>query len=111
MVRTRRLGREHIEAGSSYPTVPQCREQRGFVDDASARGIDEDGIALHCGELCDADEIARLRCKRQMQADHVRIRQHAVKRHPLRPDGRRVPPLSQQDVHSECLPDPGHRLS
>ena len=47
-----------VEAGAGEPAVTERPHECAFVDDRSARGIDEDRRRLHCCEHGGVDEVA-----------------------------------------------------
>ena len=61
MRRGHRLDREAVEAGAGDLARAHGVEQRGFVDQAAARGVDEDHAALACRQRLRVDQLARCR--------------------------------------------------
>ena len=51
-----RLRREYVERGAGDPAVVERFGQRGFVDDAAAGDVDEQGRGFHPVELLGADQ-------------------------------------------------------
>ena len=69
---------EDVEGGTldaacaiARDALVQCVEERFFVDDGAAGGVDKEGAWLHDLEFMGADEIFGLRDKRAVQAHHV----------------------------------------
>ena len=52
----------------------------GFVDDASPRRIDEDGVVAHPRDGCSVDQISCFRCQWNMKRDDVTFAQERVER-------------------------------
>ncbi len=62
----RRLRAQHVEARPRDPALAQRIGQRQLVDQAAARGVDEQSVAFHPAQLFRADQIARFFCQRTM---------------------------------------------
>jgi hypothetical protein len=59
MLRDVRLAVEHVQTGRAEPAAFQARQQRRFVGDRAARGIEEHRAGLHRREHLGRDETAR----------------------------------------------------
>ena len=71
MARRQRLGGENVQARSGDSTFGERIDQRGFVDNRAARGVDEDGGGLHEGQLARADEALSGGREAQVDADDI----------------------------------------
>ena len=71
MVDRQRLDREHVDAGARDLLLRQRFQQRAFVDDRPARGVDEVGGRLHAREIGRADQAARALAEHHMDGDDV----------------------------------------
>jgi hypothetical protein len=80
VVRGERLVRIDIEGGASDTLLLQRSDECSFVDHLTARGVDDDRGLLHARELRGADEARGGVGERYVQRDHVRSREHIVKR-------------------------------
>ena len=67
-----------IEPGGGDGAVAQGRDQRRIVDDAAARGIDQDRVGVHRRQPLAIDEAVRLRRGRAVNRDDIDCRQQAV---------------------------------
>src|SRR5690606_17549032 len=88
-----RLLGKHVQSGAGDRLALQRLDQRRLVHDSAARGVDQNGGALHHVELAlthDVDGLLRLA---DVQADHVGAAVEVVKLHELN-----VELLSQQNV-------------
>ena len=97
---------EHIEARAADLPALQCTQQCGFVDHATAGGVDQDRASLHAGKLIGADHVACRVIEPHMQRDHVGGREQLVERHRLRSDrggARRIVVARPRDhLHAEA---------
>ena len=71
------LGVVDIERGE-YAPVTQGGDQRGLIDDRSARGVDEDHALFHAREIARADQPARTGPEDKMHRDGVRLGKEPV---------------------------------
>ena len=71
---------EHVERGAAEPRCAKRRRDGGFVDDAAARGIDEDRVGLHRADTRGIEKIARGGHERHVKRQHVGLRKHRVQR-------------------------------
>jgi hypothetical protein len=69
-----RLGVEHVEPGMADLPALQRSDQRGFVHQRAARGIDEDDARLHARNALGIEEAAGLVAERQVQRHHIGAR-------------------------------------
>ena len=73
--RRRRLGQgfglEHVERRAAQLAFPEGVSQCRFVDNATARGVDQDRAGLHGRDGVTAHEVSGAGCQRHMQAHHV----------------------------------------
>ena len=67
-----RLAREHIERGSGETALRQRHEQRGLVDDRSARGVDQPGALAELRQTFAIDEMDVVAARRHVQTDEIR---------------------------------------
>src|SRR5439155_24459798 len=72
MVERQRLLVIDVQARAGDRALPDRGDQRGFVDDRAARGVDQVGGRLHQRELAGAEEPARAVAQHEMDADDVR---------------------------------------
>ena len=80
---------EDVEAGSQTLGLERL-EQRGLVDQLTARRVEEDGPVLHPFEERPVDQAGRGGARRQMEGDDVGGREQLVERaRPARSGGRR----------------------
>ena len=69
---------EHVEPGGADGAVLKRRDERGIVDHAAARGIDEDRARFHFLQFRRADVIMRRRRIRHLQHDEIGLREQFV---------------------------------
>jgi len=62
---------ENVDGGTTELATDQCIGKGGFVDDAAARGIDEDRAFLHLRQARRIEQVARAGFQRHMQRHHV----------------------------------------
>ena len=62
---------EDVERGAGDFPAFQRGDQRGLIDDAAARDVDEIGRRLHGGENLCADDAARFRRKRRQHDQKI----------------------------------------
>jgi len=75
-----RFRRRDIEAGPADLPGPQRLDERGLVDQAAARRIDQQGLALHQGEFGRADQVAGAVVQGAVQSDDVAFSQQLLER-------------------------------
>ena len=78
MIRLERLGVKDVEPGMAEMPALQRRQQRSFVDERPARGVDEDRAGLHARHALGAEKAPCLLAEREMQRDHVRSLQQGI---------------------------------
>ena len=71
----RRLGRQHVETGAGDHALAQRVGERGFIDNAATRGVDDAGALLHRRQLFRADHVLGLRRQRQIERHNVGLAQ------------------------------------
>jgi len=70
-VRRGRLRLEDVDGGSrELPRIERV-DERGLVDEASPRAVDDPGGRLHRPDRLGVDQVARLRGQRGVEADEV----------------------------------------
>ena len=89
VVEGHRLDLRHVQPGRGDASLLQRRVQRPLVDDRAARRVHQHRRRLHQRQLPLADEVSRLRRKRHVQADEVRLAQQLLE---ARRIPRRAPP-------------------
>ena len=72
MIGRQALGLEDVDPGARDPAGRERLDERGVVDDRSARGVQEVGGRLHRREEVPVDEAARVVAQREVQRDEVR---------------------------------------
>ena len=75
-----RLAREHVERRGGHAAGPQRLEQRVFVDELAARGVDDADSLFRTGQCGVVHDGSRLVRERQMKRDDVRRREHVLLR-------------------------------
>ena len=80
----RRLGGIDVDRRAAEMARRKMRGERRLVDDAAARGLDQDRARFHRPERTVIDHAARLRDQRHMQRHHVGGGQQLVERQRLR---------------------------
>jgi hypothetical protein len=73
-----RLGVEHVERRAAELPARERRRDGRLVDDAAARGVDQDRAALHRREPSRVDEVPRRRDQRHVQRDDVGLREQRL---------------------------------
>jgi hypothetical protein len=71
MVDRQRLDGEHVDRRAGYSALLQGVQQRGFVDDRPACGIDEVAGRLHARQIRVSDQPARALAQHQMNGDDI----------------------------------------
>ena len=112
-----RLDGKHIEHRSAKPARFKRLRQRGFINQLTARDVDDDGAALHRGDRRRIEETLRFGGQRCGEYDDIRRREQAV---PIRrsndliearwSSSLRVPPHAD-DVHPERFRARGNRFA
>lgn len=74
---------EHIETGAAERSALQGANERCFVDESAAGGVDEEGAGLHLRERGIVDEMAGVGFERNMQRNDVAFREKLRKRYGL----------------------------
>ena len=77
---------EHVERRAAEASRVQGRDQRPFVQQPAARGVDQQRTGLHRCELCGAQQRGRVRRGRRVQGDDVGLGQEILQRDQLGPD-------------------------
>lgn len=78
MMRRQGLLGEDIERGARDPAFVQGAEQRGFVEERAARGVDEPGGGFHTAQLGLADQPVVLGRERGVQGEEIALGQEFV---------------------------------
>ncbi len=78
MIGLQRLGVEHIESGVADVAAGERGDQRGFVHQRAARGIDQDDARLHAGDAFGGQKAARFVVEREVHRYHIGARQQGV---------------------------------
>ena len=73
-----RLGRHHIERGAAETAIIERGDQRGLVDQRSARRVDQVGAALHLAESRGVEQAAGCRHQRRVNRYEIGLRQELV---------------------------------
>lgn len=74
---------EHIETGAADRSALQGTNERCFVDESAAGGVDEQGAGLHLRERGVVDEMAGVGFERNVQRNDVAFREKLRKRYGL----------------------------
>ena len=75
-----RLGLEHVERRAGDRLPAQRLQQGRLVDQAAARGVDEQRCRLHQRQALGVDDLARRRDQRRVEGDDVGAAQQRVHR-------------------------------
>ena len=67
----RRFLFEDVEAGAGESAVQQGADERGFIHDRPARGIDQECCWFHKAELVGTDQMMGAGRERHMEADKI----------------------------------------
>ena len=90
-----------VQPGRADPALAQGPGQGRFVDDSATGGVDECGRRLHQAQLALADQVARLRRRRDVERDDVALAEQVIERDPARPLGVAGRPAVVDDRHAE----------
>jgi len=101
--RRRRLVLEDVEVRAADAAVVERGDEGGFVDDAAARRVDQDGAALERVEEAPVDEARRFGRERHVERHVVRARQRGGERSLFVRGGARPPAgeARDDDAHVE----------
>ena len=72
-VRIDRLVCENVQPRTGKVSTAKCVDERAFVNERAARGIDQPTTGAHARQRTCVDHAARLRPQRSMQADDVTL--------------------------------------
>src|SRR5580704_6946967 len=89
MVGGRRLLDEYVQRGTCYLAGFERIGERGFIDDAAARAVDDSNSLLHLRECGGADNSSRIVRQRGVNGDEVRARKKLVEADQLDADASR----------------------
>src|SRR6478752_8913831 len=64
---------EDVQGGAAETPVAQGRDERGFVDDSAAGGVDQVGAGFHRGQRRVVDQVVGLRGERGVHRHHVAV--------------------------------------
>ena len=81
--RIERFLREHVERRAAQVAAEQAGRERGFVDDAAARGVQQDRAAPHRAEPGGVEHSAGLRGQWHVQADDIAALHEFIERDTL----------------------------
>ncbi len=74
------LALEHVHRGHAGAPAVQRGDQRVRLDQFRARGVHQQGVGLHGGEVLQAHDAARLVVEPQVQRHHVALREEFLAR-------------------------------
>ena len=100
-----RLLAEDVEAGARDQSLLERLRQRLLIHQSAPGRIDQNGRALHLAQLVDADHVASLVGQRQVQGNHVALRQHLIEGGEYDAWCLRRSMIGKQHVHSEATGD------
>ena len=103
--------REHVEIRAGKPAVAQSIDQRRFVDNVTARNIDQAAVGGQQCQLVHANQAARFRCQCTREHQPVGRRQHFMQRGDLDvshagSDARGLSPHDNTVVQTPCSKRP-----
>src|SRR3954468_1349895 len=113
-----RLAGEHVEADTDV-ALADCLLQCSLIDDFGARGVDEIGTRLQLREHRRVHQAARLGVEREVNAQHVALLRHLLRRFRQRQRNRFVRDIvlaggeaaaPDDGRHAEGVGAPGHLL-
>ena len=107
------LDLEHVEPGARDPTLGQRLDERALVDEAAARGVDQEGGRLHQRQTLAVDELVGLGAVRRMDRDEIRLAEHIFELDQLDPFRRGIGRIGDrivgQHAHLEAPAAPRER--
>ncbi len=103
----RRLGGDDVEAGASDPAFLERADQRRLVDDAAARGVDQQRTRLHRAQFRFADQPLGRRRQRAVQCQGVGFAQHLLEIGVAGARRRHALVLGAQHAHAEGTGEAG----
>ena len=111
-----RLGLEDVDRDHAGPAAVERGDERAFLDQLGARGVDDERRRLHSRQRVELDDAARAFGQAQMQREHVgglEQRVAALGRVVAFGDGAAPARFAapDDDVHAECLAVAGDELA
>ncbi len=105
------LGVQHIQPGAAQSAGLQGGQQRRLVHQPAARGVDQQRVRLHQGQLGRANQATGVVVQRQMQAQHIGLGQRRFKPGIARAHLRRALALHAHQPHAQRRRLGGQRLA
>src|SRR6266513_911769 len=100
-----RLAGEDVKAGARDQSLLERLHQRLLIHQPAPSRVDQDGAALHPAEFLDADHVAGLVGQRQVQGNHVALRQYLSERGEYDTGCPWRSMVGKQHVHAEATGD------
>ena len=100
-----RLVGKDVKAGARDQPLLERLHQRFLIHQPAPSRVDQDGAALHLAEFLDADHVAGLVGQRQVQGNHVALRQYLSKRGEYDTGCLWRSMVGKQHVHAEATGD------